>query len=53
MGSIDMVLSPQGDMLKGPLIVKSGTDEILRADIGLRIDEGIFALDLAVANPEG
>lgn len=52
MGTVDMTLVPEGNTLRGPLVLKSGSDEIFRANIGLRIEEGIFALDLAVQNPE-
>jgi hypothetical protein len=52
MGSIDMNLIPDGDILRGPLVIKSGSDEMLRANIGLRVNEGVFGIDLAVLNPE-
>ncbi len=52
MGSIDMNLVPEGEVLRGPLVIKSWSDEILRANIGLRVAEGISGLDIAVLNPE-
>lgn len=53
MGSIDMSLVPStGGMLRGPLIVKSGEDEIFRANVGLLIEAERMAFDLAIQNPE-
>ncbi len=39
MGSIDLNLTKDGDKLRGPLIVKQGGEEILRADMGLLFDK--------------
>jgi hypothetical protein len=51
MGSIDLNLTKDGDKLRGPLIVKQGGEEILRADMGLLFDKWVFGFDVNVANP--
>ncbi|MBP9779827.1 hypothetical protein KBD33_04380 [Candidatus Gracilibacteria bacterium] len=52
-GSVDMSLTSVGNMLRGPLVIKSGSEEVLRANIGLRLEEEIFAFDLSLVNPDG
>jgi hypothetical protein len=52
-GSVDMNLTSVWNMLRGPFVIKSGSEEVLRANIGLRLEEEIFAFDLSLVNPDG
>ncbi len=52
MGSVSMELTPQGDKIAGPLVVKEGSNDLFRANIGLLVDEGKFSLGVDVLSTD-
>jgi hypothetical protein len=53
MGAMDLELTQDGDMIRGPFVLRVGEEEVMRATVGLIVESERFRLALDIPQGSG